>query len=295
MNAKRAVLGVAALATVLTVPTVALGRAGDVPSSPHDPTPPVPSSLSPTRTPPPGVAPSPGVTPVADANGWTIVAKYTFDRGLGTGRVPDDSGNGHTLELASRYGGRIVPATRGAGLAVRYPRPCFPRPATPRSPAVNCPRAVLQARSSADLNPGARPFSWGAMVQLSARDTSPGENILQKGLRARTGQFKLQVDGTAGHPSCVLTETRTERFHEVYASVSIADGMWHRLDCVRTRVRLTLFVDGHPDSQRRIPPNLTIVNTMPLRIGGKSVFRSNDQFNGAVDNVYVAMGRSVGR
>jgi hypothetical protein len=133
------------------------------------------------------------------------------------------------------------------------------------------------------------------MVQLSARDTSPGENILQKGLRARTGQFKLQVDGTAGHPSCVLTETRTERFHEVYASVSIADGMWHRLDCVRSRARLTLFVDGHPDRQRRIPPDLTINNTMPLRIGGKSVFRSNDQFNGAVDNVYVAMGRSVGR
>ena len=33
-----------------------------------------------------------------------------------------------------------------------------------------------------------------------------------------------------------------------------------------------------------------VSNDMPLRIGGKSVLRGNDQFNGAIDDVYVALG-----
>lgn len=285
MSAKRAVLGVAALAAVLTVPTtVALakvvGSSGRALTEPPELERIGPTAATPSATPSTEVPVDPS---------WVIVAKYTFDRGLGAGMVPDDSGHGHTLQVASRDGGRLTPASRGAGLAVRYPRPCFPRPATRLHGVVNCPRAVLQAHSSEELNPGTRPFSWGAMVQLAASATSPGENILQKGLRARTGQFKLQVDGAAGHPSCVLTETATKSFHEAYARVSIADGRWHRVDCVRSRNRLTIFIDGRPDSRRRIPPNLMITNSMPLRIGGKSVLRGNDQFNGAVDNVYVAM------
>jgi hypothetical protein len=128
------------------------------------------------------------------------------------------------------------------------------------------------------------------MVQLPATATSSGENVLQKGLRARTGQFKLQVDGVAGYPSCVLTETSTANFHEAFGQVTVADGQWHRVDCVRTRDRLSIFVDGQVSDHRRIPVGLRVSNTMPLRIGGKGLLRGNDQFNGAIDNVYVAVG-----
>ncbi|GAA1753867.1 LamG domain-containing protein [Luedemannella helvata] len=294
MRGRRTVLSVAALVTVSAVPTAVAARTGVLASVvPDELLPPqviargLPASPSAHPVPP---APPPSAAPPV-AGQWRVVARYTFDRGLGEGVVRDDSGHGHTLEVASRNGGRIVPAVRGEGLAVRYPRPCYPWMAVrvPKA-AASCPRAVLQADSSEDLNPGTRPFSWGAMVQLSATATSPGENILQKGLRTRTGQFKLQVDGAAGYPSCVLTETRTARFHRAFGQRTVADGQWHRVDCVRTRNRLSIFIDGRPNDHRRIPPTLRISNSMPLRIGGKGVLRGNDQFNGAVDNVYVARG-----
>lgn len=290
MGTKRTVRGVAPLAIVLAVPAVALAAVGVRASAEPDEGSPRPAT-APTGTPPPPPPPSPTLSPARPpvAGDWEVVARYTFDRGLGTGVVPDDSGHGHTLQVASRNGGRIMPAVRGAGLAVSYPEPCRSLPVA-GSDGSACPRAVLQADSSSELNPGTRPFSWGAMVQLSPTDTSPGENILQKGLRAPTGQFKLQVDGAAGYPSCVLTETVTESFHEAYGQTTIADGQWHRIDCVRTRDRLAIFIDGQVSDHRLIPSDLRVSNSMPLRIGGKSVLGGNDQFNGSVDNVYVAIG-----
>ena len=295
MRGKRTVLGVAALATVSAVPTLVAGPGVPGRSAPDGAVAGAlnaPGSSTPGATAPPTTAPRitpPAAPPVA--GDWRVVARYTFDRGLGQGLVRDDSGHGHTLQVASRNGGRVLPAVRGRGFAVRYPRPCHPWLAVRRpTAAATCPRVVLQARSSADLNPGTRPFSWGAMVQLAVGATSPGENILQKGLHDRMGQFKLQVDGAAGYPSCVLTETRTGRFHKALGRRSIADGSWHRIDCVRTRNRLSILIDGRPDDYRRIPSTLRISNSMPLRIGGKGVLGGNDQFNGAVDNVYVARG-----
>jgi hypothetical protein len=248
--------------------------------------------LSPTPATGPSVpAPSIPVPPtVSPPAAWKVVASYNFDDGFDRAdTIFDDSGHGHTLRLASRHGGLVRTELRGTGLALSYPRPCR-RPSFRLSGmSPTCPRVVLQASSSDDLNPGTRPFAWGAMIKLPATATGPGENVIQKGFRARTGQFKLQVDGVAGHPSCVVTETRTRGFHEVYAAVSIADGQWHRVDCLRGRTSLMIVVDRRISAETPIPMGLLVSNDMPLRIGGKSVLRGNDQFNGAIDDVYVAL------
>jgi hypothetical protein len=284
MKTMRAVLAGAPVAAAVAVPTTLAG-AGESDRAP------VPLAASPSPSPTGIAVPQPGPTAGAPMPSWSVVANYNFDDGFDqAGVIYDDSGHGHTLRLASRHGGILRTESRGDGLALSYPKPCrAPQRRTARAIS-DCPRVVLQASTSEELNPGTRPFAWGAMIKLPHNATGPGENVIQKGFRARTGQFKLQVDGVAGHPSCVLTETRTRAFHEVYARVSIADGLWHRVDCLRQRTRLMIVVDRRISAERRIPAGLMVSNDMPLRIGGKGVLRGNDQFNGAIDDVYVALG-----
>jgi hypothetical protein len=72
---------------------------------------------------------------------------------------------------------------------------------------------------------------------------------VQKGYAAGPGgEWKLQVDGYAGRPSCVLVGAGSPVIHLAVAGRSVADGRWHRLG------------------------------------------RGNDQFHGAVDDVFVATG-----
>ena len=287
----RAVLAGAAIAAAIAVPTT-LARAG---AGDHGPTPTPRRAVPPTPTAAPTTAPTTAPVPapptVPAATSWDVVASYNFDDGFDRAEtIFDDSGHGHTLRMTSRHGGVVRTELRGTGLALSYPRPCRKPSFRLSGTSPTCPRVVLQASTSDDLNPGIRPFAWGAMIKLPPNATGPGENVIQKGFRARTGQFKLQVDGVAGHPSCVITETRTRAFHEVYARLSIADGLWHRVDCLRGRTTLMIVVDRRISAEKLIPAGLMVSNDMPLRIGGKGVLRANDQFNGAIDDVYVALG-----
>jgi hypothetical protein len=74
------------------------------------------------------------------------------------------------------------------------------------------------------------------------------------------------------------------------SAVSVADGRWHALACRRTGSTLTVFVDGAPRGSATVPAKLSVTNDRPLSIGGKGAFADNDQFNGALDNVWVEIG-----
>jgi hypothetical protein len=41
---------------------------------------------------------------------------------------------------------------------------------------------------------------------------------------------------------------------------------------------------------QKIPATLSVSNTRPLSIGGKGAFADNDQYNGALDDVWVRIG-----
>ena len=51
-----------------------------------------------------------------------------------------------------------------------------------------------------------------------------------------------------------------------------------------------MFVDGVPRGSTTVPATLSVTNDRPLSIGGKGAFADNDQFNGALDNVWVEIG-----
>jgi hypothetical protein len=208
-----------------------------------------------------------------------LALRYSFD--LAAGGPVDESGRAHALTTLSSHGGTVRAVGHGAGQALEFPSKCS---------GAGCPKVVLQAENSDDLNPGRAPFRYGATVLLAPNQTSAGQNVLQKGYSAAGGQYKLQIDGRAGRPSCALVGTGRSRIHLARSTDTVADGSWHTVECRRDARTLTILIDGVPQGSTAIPADMAVSNTAPLRIGGKGAYRDNDQFQGALDDVWVSKG-----
>ena len=216
------------------------------------------------------------VGPSAHASTRPVSAAwYTFD---GARPLADLSGNGRDLTPVSRHGGTFTAVAHGAGSALAFPPPCATEP---------CPRIALRALHAGGLNPGRRPIRYGASVRLSADDTTKGQNVLQKGYSARGSQYKLQIDGWAGRPSCVLVDDLRPEIHVAVSAVTVADDRWHTLECRRAGDRLTILVDGVRRGSALVPADLSVRNGIPFSVGGKGVGADNDQFQGILDEVWV--------
>ena len=216
-------------------------------------------------------------TPAAAAS--VTVARYDFDGR--SAALLDDSGRGHTMRLITSRGGTVRPVLHGSGYGLQFPARCT---------GAKCPHAVLQTAHSADLNPGRRAIAWGATVRLARSQTTMGQNVVQKGYSATSSQYKLQIDGRAGRPSCVLVDVRKRSVKLVRSSISVADGRWHTVKCSRAGAAFGILVDGRTRGMIRIPATLSVANKYPLRIGGKGTYADNDQYQGAVDDVFVKIG-----
>lgn len=231
-------------------------------------------------------APTPAATtevvpltpPSAQGAHQVSAVRYTFDGGI-AGQVLDGAG---ALPLrVRRAGGELSTVPHAGGLAVRFPRRCE------HYGAESCARAILQSGPAEFLNPAQGAFTYGASVLVKPDETSKGANVLQKGFSVGDSQFKLQVDGAAGHPSCVIVGTAGPTIYVAIASLTVADGRWHRVECARSDALLTVAVDGQLKGRSAIPSSLSIVNPDPLCIGGKGTSPNNDQFVGAIDDVFV--------
>jgi hypothetical protein len=220
----------------------------------------------------------------ARASDPPVVTEMTAHYGFNgrSSSIIDESGNGHTLRVISYQGGRVRSVAHGPGTALAFPGKCTRQV---------CPHVALQSGDSDDLNPGIRDIAFGADVLLEPGQTSSGQNVLQKGYSTTSSQYKLQIDGTAGHPSCVLVDVNRPVIRMVRSSVTIADGIWHRVRCQRTGARLEVYVDGVLRGRTTVPADLNVANDLPLSIGAKGAYRDNDQFNGILDNVWVRITR----
>lgn len=207
---------------------------------------------------------------------------YTFD---GPAPLTDVSGHGHDLSPVSRYGGAFTTVPHDGGKALAFPPPCRREP---------CPRIALRAATTTELNPGRRPIRYGASVRLAPDQTTDGENVMQKGYSVRGSQYKLQIDGVAGRPSCVLVDDRHPRIHAAISSAGIADDRWHTLECRRAGPHLSILVDGAVRGRATLPADLSINNRLPFSIGGKGSYADNDQFQGILDEVWVTIGQAGG-
>ncbi|WP_203838440.1 LamG-like jellyroll fold domain-containing protein [Winogradskya humida] len=209
------------------------------------------------------------------------VVSYNFDSTVQDGVFDDGSGNGHVLRTSTSKGGVLRTAPHGTGQAIIFPDPCD---------GVGCPRLVLQTPGTAKLNPANKPVRFGASVQLSSDHTSDGQNVLQKGYSSTGGQYKLQIDKKPGRPSCALTDAQSSRIYLAQSSISVADGEWHSLECRRTETALSIVVDDVVQKSIEVPATLSVTNAAPLVLGGKGLAENADQFQGALDDVWVTIG-----
>ena len=222
--------------------------------------------------------PPPVVPPVPSP----FVASYNFDSTVADGTFDDGSGKGHLLKAMSTNGGVVESVTHGLGQAVSFP---------PKCAGTDCKRVVLQSADAADLNPGTKDLKYGAQVLLSPAETSTGENVLQKGYSTNGGQYKLQVDGVSGKPTCVMSDKSSTKIYQGKSTLSVADGAWHTLECRRTGTSLTIYVDGIPGTVvGALPADLSVVTTQPLSLGGKGTGADNDQFHGSIDDAWISIG-----
>ncbi len=243
-----------------------------------DPVPLVPTGLLPIQEPVEGSPKPPGRIAVA---GGPVSVRYTFDGG--PGQAITDQRGGHELRPVGQKGGTLRLVRQGSGLALSYPNRC--RLARER----DCPRAILEGERDDDLNPGTKNLRYGASVRMTHADLADGANVVQKGYSVgQVSQYKLQVDHRQGHPSCVLAGK--DEIYRAEPALDVADGRWHTLECARTGDQLTLSVDGAPMASVGVPANLSIANAEPLRVGGKGTSKSNDQFAGEIDDVFVTIG-----
>ena len=162
---------------------------------------------------------------------------YNFEQGISTDAqanryVTDVTGHGHIGYLKTGQTGDLTVIDHpGQGNAVHFPAPCTSTPTT------TCALALIQPARADDLNPGTRDFSYGADVLITSTETRRHASIMQKGpVPNPGGQWKLQIEDTAGRPSCVITgkgSLRGDIFRAV-ATASVADGNWHKVQCVKT-------------------------------------------------------------
>jgi hypothetical protein len=171
------------------------------------------------------------------------------------------------------------------------------------------PRMVLVVQPEDDTAASVDPTSdgsltFGADVKLD-RDAGSGtfdngDNVVQRGLYADPSQYKLQVDKRV--PSCTVKSPLARAF--VKAPEPMQPG-WYRVVCDYAAGTLTVTVSRMQDGQVGEPVQASVTEDLgplvfnpvtPLVIGGKVgsngllVRNQPDQFNGALDNVFVAPG-----
>jgi hypothetical protein len=230
-------------------------------------------------------APNPGPTPSpTTAAAPLLVARWTFDAGAVDGRVADTSGRGPALTTRTVSSGAIrYDAATPSGKYVSFPAACS-------STAATCPSALFETASVANLNPGTRTFRWSARMQLTKAQIVGSANVMQKGVANTSSQWKLQVGKTNGKAQCVVVGAGSSAVYIARSSATVADGQWHKVLCQRSGTTLSVWVDNQMGGQTTIPSNLSISNTMPLRIGGPNFKTKTDMYHGRLDDVYAELG-----
>ena len=213
-----------------------------------------------------------------------LVARYTFDAGpAASGRVADTSGRGVPLTIRTADGGAVRFLNAKTGRYIGLPPRCA-------STATTCPRALLEGADDPDLDPGTRTFRWGAAVNISKAQLAGSSNVVQKGVATTESQWKMQIGATHGKAQCVAVGRGSTKAYLVRSAISVADGQWHRVLCMRSGSALSVYVDGTLRGRTAVPATMSIANDKPLRVGGPNFNTSSDMYHGYLDDVYAQLG-----
>lgn len=197
------------------------------------------------------------------------------------------------VRVESVHGGELALIPHNGGKAARFPG--FSEEDEPEGLAL-----VLTGDADAIPDPGPRDFAFGADVLMYSDEASEednGDNVMQRGLAADSSQYKLQVDH--GVPSCVVAGSDGRL---LVKGPRLVTDTWYALECARIGDQLALTITNQRDSAVVAKSvggpigNVSLEPDRPLSIGrkvtawGEPVMNQPDQFNGALDSVWVSLG-----
>jgi concanavalin A-like lectin/glucanase superfamily protein len=176
------------------------------------------------------------------------------------------------------YGGSVVPIEHsGSGSGVEFPHRC--------SATANCPQAIIRIVEANDLNPGVSDFSYGADLRVLSNQSEHGANVVQKGFAGSSSQWKMEL-APGGTVRCGVRPTGLSGpATTAVSSVPIADGAWHRIECIKKGTTLNIRVDGNDSGSVGLPTNSPVANSDAMLFGGSEP-PSEEQYSGDLDNVF---------
>jgi hypothetical protein len=231
-----------------------------------------------------GEGPADGPTPPSGPDLTHADLWLSFDdpaSAAGPLSFPDAAGGPSLGQVVSGFDGAVdeVAGPDGRGSAISFPVTC--------TEPTGCPRAMVEVAHAAALDPTDHDFTYGATVWLAPDETATGSNLVQKGrFGTEGGQWKLQVDGAGGEPSCVVRgdDPGAEPL-VVHSEVSVSDSQWHAVVCHRDEGGISIEVDGEVEHEDGRTGSVT--NEWPIRIGAPGVNEGDDQFHGRIDDVFL--------
>lgn len=240
-------------------------------------------------TPDESAAPSVTATPSVAPSEAPRVLELDFDGpdptalSIGTAQV----------RVQSVHGGELTLIPHNGGKAANFPE--FSEEDEPEGLAL-----VLTGGADSIPNPGPRDFAFGAEVLMYSDEASEqdnGDNVMQRGLAADSSQYKLQVDH--GVPSCVVAGSDGRLFVK---GPRLQVDVWYALKCARIGDQLVITITNQSDESVVAKAvggpigSVSLEPDRPLSIGrkvtawGEPVVNQPDQFNGALDSVWVSLG-----
>lgn len=191
--------------------------------------------------------------------------------------VPNTAGPDATVVYPEDRSAPPLQVTDDRGSVVTFPDPCSKGP--------DCVRGILEIPADPALNPGTRDFTLAVELKARTEDLRDGTNVTQKGFSTGgESQWKLQIDDSAGRPSCVLVGVQGHQ-QIALSQRSVTDGDWHLVECRRSGGTLRVLVDGNETGRSVIGKPVDVMNPFPVRIGAKHTKPNGDPFFGSIAGV----------
>jgi len=228
-----------------------------------------------------------------ESAGSVDLVRYDFDDGLrddgGALSVADASGNRHDAVARAQNGGDglLEMVARADGQALSFPAPCE------ESDPAACPRVIMEAADTSDLNPAQADFALGFDFLVDSADLDPDsdQNAMQKGNFDDPAQWKIEI-GAEGRVRCVFRFGPDNLVEPIIlqSEGAVTDGAWHTVRCERAGGQLSMAIDGATSSADIPGGAADFSNDRPLIMGGRDIGVQNDQFHGTIDDAYFEMG-----
>ncbi len=235
--------------------------------------------------------------PKSEPTGTPASLRLDFESAPPVGQQLDEVDNEGTsaVEMSVERSGEgqiEVVEGPGGGHAARFPA---------YDGAEVSPEAVIvaTAEETGALDPLDQDFRFGASFMLDSESSGSksdnGDNLVQRGTFDSPGQFKIQIDNRV--PSCRVLGDEGEVF--VKAGTAISPDVWYGVSCERTASGVSISVTQYGERGQTWtadgPTGHITLGDLPLAVGGKVSTEglpvaSGDQFNGAVDDVFLQIG-----